>query len=104
MKKNLKTRKSLRVVLCTVSAVVFAAVLCGAFVLPLTSCNREIGIQNNSYDHIHEVHSGKCVEVKSWKDFDTGVQVRTTDDDVYFFSEGTYILVSGDCPFCDHHK
>lgn len=72
----------------------------------LTSCgNLNIGLGNYTFNAVHISTYIKNVDIpiKSWKDDDTGIEVKTEDYGSIFLSEGTYILISdmGKCPICD---
>ena len=81
------------------------AILLIIMVALLCSCNQSIGIGNLSFEHLYYniYGNGGCLDVKSWHNNETGIEVKATDGTSFYFSEGTYILVESKatCPFCD---
>ena len=43
-----------------------------------------------------------CFTIEKWYDNETGIEVKTKEAGSLCLSEGTYFLISDDCPFCDH--
>ena len=66
--------------------------------------NMSMGFGNYEYNKVHVDtfnHYG-CFDVEKWYDNETGgIEVKTKEVGSMFLSEGTYFLVSDDCPFCD---
>lgn len=73
-------------------------------VLSLCSCgNMSLGIGNFTYTHVHisDCVEGHCVDITSWHDNETGIEVHTNSGSMYL-SEGTYQMFSDAncCPYC----
>ena len=85
---------------------IIAILMVLGLVVSLCSCNMGMGVGNFSYSKVHiDTHNGSgCVEIKKWYDNDSGIEVTTKEKGSLFLSEGTYILVSGNCPICDSGK
>ncbi len=77
-------------------ALILMVLLCGCG-------NKSYGFGNYQYNKIHvdTYNNSGCFEVKKWYENETGLEVTTKENGNMFLSEGTYILISGDCPFCD---
>lgn len=78
---------------------VFAASLCGCG-------NRAWDPGNYEFKKVHidtYNHSG-CLTVEKWYEDEKGIgiEVKTKEAGALFLSEGTYILIEKDCPFCNH--
>lgn len=65
--------------------------------------NMSLGIGNFTFDKIHvDTHNFTgCFEVKKWHDNSSGIEVKTKEAGSMFLPEGTYVLIEGDCPFCE---
>lgn len=78
-----------------------------ATLMLLPSCgNMSIGLGNFNFTHIHitDYTEGYCLEIEKWYDNGgEGIEVKTPDGGAFFFSEGTYTLVSNKecCPYCN---
>ena len=71
----------------------------------LCSCgNMSIGLGNFEFKkvHIDTYNYSGCFTIEKWYDNETGIEVKTKEAGSLFLSEGTYFLISDDCPFCDH--
>ncbi len=69
----------------------------------LTGCGNEaLGFGNYSFKKIHvdTPHYSGCFTVEKWHDNSTGIEVKTKEAGSMYFSEGTYVLIEEDCPFC----
>ena len=66
------------------------------------SCNKSYGFGNYSFKKVHvDTHNGSCcLTVEKWYDAETGVEVKTKEAGALFLSEGTYIMIEDECPFC----
>ena len=76
-------------------------------VLMSTLCgcgNMSCGIGNFTFEkvHIDTYNYSGCFTIEKWYDNSTGIEVTTKEAGSLYLSEGTYFLVSGECPFCDH--
>jgi hypothetical protein len=60
-----------------------------------------IGFGNYEFNYIHNTITDECYELKSWKDNEMGIEVKTAEYGSLYFSEGTYILVEDECPICN---
>ena len=70
----------------------------------LCACgNMSLGFGNYQYDKVHvdTHHYTGCLDLSKWYDNDSGIEVATKKYGNIFLSEGTYIMVEGECPFCD---
>ena len=79
--------------------------LLAALALPLMGCNMNLGLGSYSFHAVHIYgfdKDSRDVSIKSWKGWETGIEVNTKDYGSMFLSEGTYILLRGigDCPIC----
>lgn len=73
----------------------------------LTGCgNKSFGYGNFNYEKIHvdTYHNSECFTVEKWYENDAGVEVLTKENGSMFFSEGTYMMVENECPFCGKEK
>lgn len=69
----------------------------------LTGCgNQSLGFGNYNFNKVHCVQEHKCIEITTWYDNDSGIEVDT-ENGAFFFSEGTYILIENDCPYCEEN-
>jgi hypothetical protein len=70
----------------------------------ICGCGNEnvFGFGNYTFKKIHidTHHFSGCIEVESWKDNETGIEVKTKDFGSLFLSEGTYMMIEDVCPFC----
>lgn len=73
------------------------------FAMALCSCNQSCGIGSLSFRkvHIDTYHYSGCYEIISWYDNSTGIEAVTREFGSIYLSEGTYILISSECPICD---
>ena len=72
-------------------------------VLSLVGCgNMSMGFGNYEYKKIHvdTHHHSRCFTIEKWYDSATGIEVKTEEAGFMCFSEGQYILIEDDCPFC----
>ena len=62
-----------------------------------------MGIGNYSFEKVHvdTHHYSGCLEVEKWYENSTGIEVKTKDYENIFLSEGTYVLIEDECPFCE---
>lgn len=79
--------------------IVVLAVMCMTM---LTGCNMSMGIGNLSFEKVHvdTYHYSGCFTIQKWHDNESGIEVNTKEAGSMFFSEGTYVLIEDDCPFC----
>lgn len=72
----------------------------------LVGCNQNIGMGTLNFNRAHiSVGDGyACVEVKSWCENEVGCEIKLKDGTSLYCSEGTYILIDGDCPICKDMK
>ena len=76
-------------------AAVFGATLIGCG-------NMSIGFGNFTFDKVHvdTYHNNCCFTIEKWYDNKTGIEVKTKEAGSMYLSEGQYMLIEGDCPFC----
>lgn len=68
--------------------------------------NQNWGMGNFEYNKVHvdTYHHSGCLTVESWNDSQTGIEVKTKEVGSLFLSEGTYILLENECPFCKQER
>ena len=56
----------------------------------------------NQFEKAHLVSAEKCVEIKSWRNYEDGdmVQVTLKNDTVMLGHSNEIILIHGTCPYC----
>lgn len=84
--------------------VIAIIVLIIIIVVCFCSCgNMSLGLGNYEFKKVHvdTYHYSGCFEVEKWYDVSTGIEVRTESGESLFLSEGTYMLVEDECPFCE---
>ena len=63
------------------------------------------GIGSLEFTHLHYFTYEKngCVDVRSWVENGTGIEIKTEDGNSMFFCEGSYILfeTQNSCIFCN---
>lgn len=64
--------------------------------------NMSIGFGNFSFTKIHvdTYNNNRCFTVVKWYDNETGIEVETEEAGAMYFSEGQYMLIEDECPFC----
>ena len=73
----------------------------------LTSCGNQAILDpgNFSFKHVHitDYVEGHCFDIEKWWDNESGVEVRFTNGEGAFFSEGTYQMFESkaECPYCN---
>jgi hypothetical protein len=73
-------------------------------VLGMTACgNMSLGPGNYSFKKIHvdTYHYHGCFTVEKWYDNSTGIEVKTKEVGPLYLSEGQYMMISDECPFCN---
>lgn len=72
----------------------------------LTSCGNQAILDpgNFSFKHVHitDPIEGHCFDIEKWWDNENGVEVRLSNGEGVFLSEGTYQLFESKatCPYC----
>ena len=68
----------------------------------LAGCNMSMGLGNYTYDRVHiDTHNySGCLTIEKWHDNSTGIEVETKEAGSIFLSEGMYMLIEDECPFC----
>ena len=66
-----------------------------------TACNMTL-VGNYNFTKVHIYYEGyeECLEIKSWTDGDTGIEVDSKKYGSLFISEGHYLMCEDDCPIC----
>lgn len=66
--------------------------------------NMSLGMGNFEFKKVHvdTYNYSGCFTIEKWHDNETGIEVKTKEAGSLYLSEGTYFLISDDCPFCDH--
>lgn len=70
----------------------------------LCACgNMSVGLGNFEFNkvHIDTYHYSGCFSVEKWYDNGTGIEIKTKEGGSMYLSEGTYMLIANECPFCD---
>ena len=83
------------------------AIICLLFITTtLTGCNYQMLDTNYKFDHVHIYETGKCYEIKSWRDYEDGDQIQVTLEDgtVMLLHSTDCALVNGDCVLCKDKK
>ena len=73
--------------------------------ITLSACgNMSMGFGNFEFNkvHIDTYNYSGCFTIEKWYDNSTGIEVKTKEAGSMYLSEGTYFLISDDCPFCNH--
>lgn len=80
---------------------IIAILMILGLIVALSGCNMGL-IGSFSFDKVHvDTHNySGCFEIDKWYDNETGIEVDIREAGNVFLSEGTYILVGGECPFC----
>lgn len=68
-----------------------------------TGCgNMSLGMGNYEFEKIHvdTYHYSGCLTVDKWYDNTTGIEVDTKEFGAIYLSEGQYMLIEDECPFC----
>lgn len=71
----------------------------------LCACgNMGVGLGNFEFNKVHiDTHNySGCFAIEKWYDNKTGIEVKTKESGSMYLSEGTYFLISDDCPLCAH--
>ena len=91
----MKKRNIIAITLAVLILLSFTLVSCG---------NMSMGFGNFNYEKVHIMNydgTGKCVSIDKWYDNETGIEVKTSNYGSLYLSEGTYILVGDECPYCN---
>lgn len=83
---------------------IVAVLMLASLMTTLCACgNMSLGIGNFEYNKIHidTYHYSGCFEIEKWYDNATGIEVKIKDVGSIYASEGDYILIQDECPFCD---
>ena len=87
--------------------IVLLSIFCLLFVIfALSGCNKQVFDFNYKFDHVHIYETGKCYEIKSWRDYDDSdqIQVVLKDDSVLLLHSTDCALVHGECVLCKYKK
>ena len=88
-------------------AITLSVLLMLSMCIMLSACgNMSLGMGNFDFEKIHvdTYHYSGCFTVEKWYDNGTGIEVKTKEAGALFLSEGQYILIEDDCPFCAANK
>lgn len=73
--------------------------------LALSACgNMSVGPGNYQFNKCHIFNygsEGTCVEIERWYDNENGIEVKIKNGSALYLSEGSYMLVESNCPFCN---
>lgn len=85
-----------------VMKIVLVLVLIAVMVVTFVGCNVSLGIGNYEFNKVHvdTYHYSGCLEVDKWYETSTGVEIKTKNGESIYLSEGTYIMIEDECPFC----
>lgn len=84
---------------------IIAVIMILALMGTLCACgNMSLGLGNFNFKSIHvdTHHYSGCFTIEKWYENDTGIEVETKEAGSMYLAEGTYALISDECPFCDH--
>ena len=72
-------------------------------VVTLSACNAQVFDFNYEFEKVHLVSEHKCIEIKSWKNFDDSdmVQLTLKDDTVVLGHSNEIVLIKDNCPYCE---
>lgn len=82
---------------------IFLSVLLVLSMFCLTACgNMSLGFGNFDFEKVHvdTYHYNGCFTVEKWYDNETGIEVKTKEVGALYLSEGQYVLIEDECPFC----
>lgn len=77
--------------------------VCALALCTLAGCgNMSVGFGNFTFQKVHvsTYYYDGCFTIEKWHDAATGIEVSTKEAGSMFLSEGTYMLIEKDCPFC----
>lgn len=86
---------------------ILALILIIVTLVTLCSCGNRAILDPGNFDfkhiHISDNVEGHCFNIEKWWDNSNGIEVRLTNGEGMFCSEGTYLLFesSHDCPYCE---
>lgn len=86
--------------------IIAVLMMCG-LIITMSGCgNMSIGIGNYTFTKVHiDTHNySGCLTIEKWYDNSAGIEVKTKEKGAIYLSEGTYILIEEECPFCDNEK
>ena len=86
-----------------VMKIVLALVLIAVMVVTFVGCgNVSLGMGSYEFNKVHvdTYHYSGCLEVDKWYETSTGVEIKTENGESIYLSEGTYIMIEDECPFC----
>lgn len=69
----------------------------------LTGCgNMSLGFGNFDFEKVHvdTYNYSGCFTIEKWYDNSTGIEVKTKEFGAIYLSEGQYMLIEDECPFC----
>ena len=68
--------------------------------------NMSAGVGSYRFEKVHvdTHHYSGCLSVVRWYENGNGVEVETKEVGNIFLSEGTYVLIEKECPFCCHEE
>ena len=70
----------------------------------LAGCgNMGLGLGNFTFDKVHvdTYNHDECFTVEKWYDNSNGIEIKTKEAGSMYLAEGMYMLIEGDCPFCE---
>ena len=75
--------------------------------LSLTGCNYNVGFGSYSFHYVHiqmyNTEQPTHLKIKSWKDDDGGIEIKTENYGTILLGDGTYMMYDNDeCPICGH--
>ena len=88
--------------MCRINKILISSILIFASIFTFAGCNEAMGFGTFNFDRAHISVGGvdACVEVESWHDNEIGCELRLVNGTSIYLSEGTYILIDGECPIC----
>ena len=85
-----------------VMKIVLALVLIAVIAVTFVGCNVSLGLGNFEFNKVHvdTYHYSGCLKVEKWYETSTGLEIKTESGESIYLSEGTYIMIEDECPFC----
>jgi len=88
--------------------ILILTIVCLVFItFALSGCNRQLVDTNRKFEYVHIYETGKCYEIKSWRDYNDSDQIQVTlkDGTVMLLHSTDCALIHGDgCVLCEDKK
>ncbi len=82
------------------------ATLAAVLAITLSGCNMSLGVGNYNFHKIHvDTHNySGCFTIEKWYNDASGIEVKTEEAGFMYFTEGMYVLIEDECPFCKENN